>query len=264
MINFQELNNKLPEYHLIPLIINFSGKQNYLYDKYEYLYDKYKSFHNTDLYKNEKLSIEFIKEFKEYIKDYYVIDYLKELGFNTIEFIREFFNHNDYNNWLKISRNLKKDGFDNIEFVKEFQDKLIWRELSRLYNYNFNNIEFIRQFQNKIYFGTVGFILKDIGLDDIEFIREFKHKFINNMGLSENLKIYGFYNIDFIREFKDILDWYIISENFVYHFCINNIEIIKEFNNYIHWNKVKKDVFIKYLKYIPRKFIIMYNIDNKK
>ena len=204
--NFKELNDNLPEYNLIPLIINFSGKQNCLYDRFEKLSKDYNGyFFYEELYKKEKLSIEFIKEFKDVLFINHIFENYKTMGFNILEFVREFYN--DFN-WYDINKNLKNFGFDNIQFVREFKHKLCWKYMTKkLKIYDFNTIDFVREFKDELKWDII----------------------------TGNLKIFGFNNIEFIKEFQDKLDWEVITRNLKF-FEFNYNEFVRKFSDKLYWS----------------------------
>ena len=184
MTSFKELNNNLNEYNLIRKVIEYSGKQNCLHDEYERLIIKYKcDLTDPRLYKKEKLSIEFIRYFKDEL------------------------------NWLDLIKNLKNYYLNNIEFIKEFNDRVLWEIISEDFKkYNFDNIEFIREFKNKIHWFHISENLKKYNFNNIEFIREFKDKIVYFDVNKFNIEGFNFNNIELLKEFTDYIEWnYIIK-----------------------------------------------------
>jgi hypothetical protein len=204
MISFKDLNENINEYNLIKKIIDYSGKQNTLYDKYERLLIKYDcDLYCERIYKKNILSLDFIREFQNKL------------------------------NWYKITIKLKIWKFNTIIFIREFKDKLDWSVISwNLMNYNLNTIDFIREFKNKIEWNSsyeqidcMTYNLKEYNLNTIEFIREFKDK-LNWVTITKELKENNLNTIDFIKEFENELKWkYIEYDELLYkNFNIFNIQ----------------------------------------
>jgi hypothetical protein len=154
--------------------LEYSGKQN-LYKDYEILLIKYDCDLKTlKLCKNEKLSIEFIREFQNELGWYNITYNLEKLNLNTIEFIREFKNKVD---WIFITECLESWNLNTIEFIREFRDELNWDNLTWvLEDWDLHTIENIREFQDKIEWRYFSMYLKKFDFNIKEFIIEFKDR----------------------------------------------------------------------------------------
>jgi hypothetical protein len=203
MISFKELNENVNEYNLIIKIIEYSGKQNTVYDEYERRLKKhnYKTFKkemynnlqievirefkdtiswwrlteslNTLNYLNKSNIMDFIKEFKCYIQFFFFEKNIEIFNLNKIEFIREF---KDRLNWWYLTNNLKKLKMNTIDFIREFKDKIKWYYISNnLEKYNLNSIELIKEFEDKLNFNEILNTLK-CNLKKIEFVKNFQDK----------------------------------------------------------------------------------------
>lgn len=261
MVGFKELNNNLPEYYLIPIILRFSGGQTILYDKLYILLDKYDNMDNEELYKNEKLSFEFMEKFKDII------------------------------NWIHLTTYIHDDYKTNFDFYEKFQFYLNPEHiLENLNNYGLNNLVFIRKFKNFLFFkymfsyDSFYRYLHKFERNNIEFIKEFRDMF-NWCGLSQEIKNFGFYNnFDFFDEFKEEIVWGNISYDLLKSCGLNNIDFFTRFKDYIkfdkyldRWEYKTEDILIDlnntdfflifykncYMKYISRK-LPDYKLNNIK
>jgi len=191
----------------------YRNKKAYLY---EWLY----------IYQHEKLSEEFIREFKDEV-DWHYISECQKL---SEDFIREF---KDKVNWKGISykQNLSEDfirefsdlvNWPNIsihqklseDFISEFKYKVDWDYISC---YQKLSEDFIREFQNNVEWSFISTYQK---LSE-DFIREFKDK-VSWSRISSCQKL----SEDFIREFQDEVIWYYISK----YQRLSGEEFRKEFN----------------------------------
>ena len=152
-ISFDYLNNNIPEYHLITLIIKFSGQQNCLYDTFEKLLEDFNGyfFYNEDFYKNERLTIEFVREFKKELKWEYVNKYFVQFDVDLFNFICEFEEDLDMNH---IFGRLWRYGPYSIKIIRKFKDKLsymhwVWvcKDLHYFNIYGFNDFEILSEFK---------------------------------------------------------------------------------------------------------------------
>ena len=137
---------------------------------------------------NQKLSEDFIREFKDQVYWYYISADQKL----SESFIREFQNKV---NWINISANQKL----SEDFIREFKDKIDWN-----YIYYFQKLseDFICEFQDKVDWRGISANQK---LSE-DFIREFKDK-VKWYYISRYQKL----SESFIREFKNKVDWDCIS-----------------------------------------------------
>ena len=143
----------------------------------------------VDISTNQKLSEDFIREFKDYV-DWYCISRSQKL---SNEFIEEF---KDYVYWGNISMYQKL----SENFIRKFKDCVNWCCISS--NQKLSE-DFIREFKDYVDWFYISINQK---LSE-SFIHEFKgkvywHYISGNQKLSES----------FIREFKDKVDWDCISE----------------------------------------------------
>lgn len=209
--------------------------------------------------KNNTLTIELIREFKDYV--YWTL-ILKNYQNITIEFIKEF---NEYINWSDLSKNL----FLTLEVFTEFKnkmylaliDKTVYKNIiskyvklhpdfieSNLDNLDFNKIININDSTKIIDINEFIIINDVIDINDVDVLRKFKNE-LNWNDISNNNHL----SIDMIREFKDYINWSIVLLNLqlssdiitefkdsfkeidwasiVYNISLT-IEIITEFKNY--------------------------------
>ena len=74
MITWENLNNGINEIHIVYNIIQIVKKE-LLYDKYDELIKKYKNFNNKNLYRENELSEDFIREFKDKVNWFIISKY---------------------------------------------------------------------------------------------------------------------------------------------------------------------------------------------
>ena len=166
----------------------------------------------VDISAEQKLSEDFIREFKDYV-DWGWISENQKL---SESFIREF---QDKVDWYWVSSHQKL----SESFIREFQDKVDWGRISITQKLS---EDFIREFQDRVKWYWISKFQK---LSE-DFIREFKNK-ADWVCISAHQKL----SENFIREFKDDIYWYYISE------CqkLSNA-FIEEFEIKLNLNKIKE------------------------
>lgn len=203
-----------------------SKSENLSYDiMNEYKEDLDWTIITRNLIKNDKLEIEFIRTFKDYICWLLILKNYKHI---TIEFVNEF---NEYISWTDLSKN----PFINFEFFSEFKDKLYVAIMDKsvysivIAKYCKLHPEFIELNKSKLKFNYL------IDITNIDDIRQFKDQIDWNVITSNHLLS----NEKFIREFKDYINWDLISSN---NFMSN--DFIEEFQDHINWLNLSANPFI--------------------
>jgi hypothetical protein len=259
MISFKELNNSLNEYNLVKLILNYSGKYNCLYDEFKRLSLKYGNIYKEEVYTNEKLSIDFIREFKDFLSWCYITSNIKELGFYNMDFLTEF---KDYLHWDDI-RDFP------VKYINELQpiiDKISWSGiLMEKSDYKLNKINTINKYYKYLNIQKIQQYIcifdNDINLHLFRLLKNKLNwtKIIYDLRYNKLLK-----DINFLKEFKNYIDYHTFN-NWVSQDFRFTPEIIDIFKNKICWNdytdyllkKKKLDfkLFQKYKKYLNWDFI---------
>ena len=221
MTSFDELNNNLNEYNLVRLSIKYSGGMNMIYQKLHDLMEKYGdlgSWNDFKLYNQEILSLEFIREFQNFLE------------------------------WGGITKNLKRYGLNNIEFIREFQNKIHFPELLyKLKSFNLLNLEILLEFGQR--FTWYNIVRNEDVLDiiDLEFIKTHKIR-MDWTKLFPRTQQFNMNINQFIEECKDILDWYDLTK-YLKDYGLDNFNFIEQYKSYIgvdtlilyqsHLNRIK-------------------------
>lgn len=131
MSSFTELNENLPEYNLIDIVLNYSGKVEIT--EYKKLRKKYKN--NTCHFFNENIISEFIISFfQKTIEWRYITIFLKKYNLNNMEFIEKY---KSYLDWDRIICDLDRLDLYNDNFIKKYKSYLI--NSIKVLNNNFND-----------------------------------------------------------------------------------------------------------------------------
>ena len=189
----------------------------------------------------QKLSLDFIREFKNKVNWTYILKYQKL----SEDFIREF---KDKVNWDWISQYQKL----SEDFIREFKNKVNWTYILK---YQKLSEDFIREFKDKVNWDWISQYQK---LSE-DFIREFKNK-VNWTYILKYQKL----SEDFIREFKDKVNWDWISqyqklsEDFLKEFGLT-----KPKNNWLYVTNEEKREKVKEEYELDGDYIIAYKSTRK-
>ncbi len=186
----------------------------------------------TDLCECYTLSENFIREFINEINQNLEINWNgivsnKSASELSIEFIREF---QDYLDWVEIShfRKLSED------FIREFQDKVNWYEISI---YNFNE-SFIEEFKDKIVWETFSknIDLTEKIIEKYQDRVDWKQLSIHNRNLSKEFikkfhhKFHWKHFVNSINVNKDLMIWAYQTNESAYESIKNKCNSMKQFS----------------------------------